>query len=573
MAKEKKEDFKSDWAYSVKHQKNIHISEAESGLKGYRCLGCQAKMQAVIQKKDPSRLSFFRHHASDVDNEKIECVRASKVYREQIARAILNRLKYVSAPAIYKYPPLDSDIDLFPMKIEGRKKIEAAYTRAELTFYEDENGVIKWGKNPEINEKDLLIRPDVTFFNKENKPILFIEFIVHNKINQEKFLKLARIGINTLRINIPRKSEAEIEKALKSSKTYKWVYNEKEANTEYIPVSRTNSKELSQINDNERIFFEEDFRCRQAEINQLIRSIKRSLQSKQYRAIELGLNQQIQKVESNTERAEQRLADMEESNRREAFARNSIEEDDEDRKYKDLEGRYFRKRSELTDAINKQSINQKSRADLIKNIRAEEEEIRAIEQEEVNVAVEIRERIQNEFVELRGRIQKRIDRELASTNSAIASLGLLYNDIPREVSERFRFKEEIISSRIKSTREKNQNLEKTIFREFEDKIKFEESEIRRIGREETEFLEFAEKQRERIESEKVRIKEEERYIEESARREFDEEIEKNARKLPEEFTDLLEAQRMGNNFENLKCEEDSYRRAQAFIRKGTWLQG
>ena len=39
MAKEEKEDLINDWAYSEKHQKEIHISKAESGLKGYRCLG------------------------------------------------------------------------------------------------------------------------------------------------------------------------------------------------------------------------------------------------------------------------------------------------------------------------------------------------------------------------------------------------------------------------------------------------------------------------------------------------------------------------------------------------------
>ena len=101
-------------------------------------------MQAVIQKKDPSRLSFFRHHASNIIKDKPECIRANREYRERIARTILNRLKYVNAPAIYKNPP-DSEKDLLPMKIEERKKIVASYTKAELTFYEDDEGVIKWG--------------------------------------------------------------------------------------------------------------------------------------------------------------------------------------------------------------------------------------------------------------------------------------------------------------------------------------------------------------------------------------------------------------------------------------------
>ena len=58
MAKEEKEDLINDWAYSEKHQKEIHISKAESGLKGYRCLGCHSQMVANIQKKNPTLLYY-----------------------------------------------------------------------------------------------------------------------------------------------------------------------------------------------------------------------------------------------------------------------------------------------------------------------------------------------------------------------------------------------------------------------------------------------------------------------------------------------------------------------------------
>ncbi|OAD42955.1 hypothetical protein [Polaribacter atrinae] len=574
MAKEKKKDFKSDWAYSEKHGKNIHISDAESGLKGFRCLGCHAQMVANIQKKNPNWLSYFSHHATDVNKEKIECVRASQVYREKIARTILNELKYVNAPAIYKYPPLDSDENLFPMKIESRRKIEAAYTKAELSFYENEDGVIEWGKNRTITDKDLLIRPDVTFFNKDNKPILFIEFIVYSKIKPDKFLKLSRLGIDTLQINIPRKSEADIEKALKSSRTYKWVYNEKEANTEYIPIFRKDTEDLSQINDNDRIFFEEDFRCRQTEINWLIRSVKRNLQSEQYRTTELGLNQQIQKVERNTEIENQRLGDLEESNRRVALARNSNEEDQEDKEYAELERRYFAEKRRLEDAIYNASVDQKFRSELIENIRIEEEEIKRIEREEIDFETEIRERVQNKFSgsirrekeeidSLEETIRDSFDREILATERIITTLGISYNDIPREVSERFRYKEAIISSRIKSTREKNKDLERALSNEFEGKIKFEESEIKRIKRETAEFLEISE-------SEKERIRKEEGNIEESARKEFNREIESNARELSKEFTNLLEVQRVGNNYQELKLLEKRYKSARKFLSKRTW---
>lgn len=556
MAKEEKEDLINDWAYSEKHQKEIHISKAESGLKGYRCLGCHSQMVANIQKKNPNWLSYFSHYASDVNKEKVECLRASKTYREKIARTILNELKYVNAPAIYKYPPLGSDENLFPMKIKTRRKIEAAYTKAELSFYENEDGIIKWDKKPLITTKDLLIRPDVTFFDKDHKPILFIEFIVYSKIKPDKFLKLSRLGIDTLQINIPRRSEADIEKVLKSSRTYKWVYNEKEANTEYFPVFRKNTEDLSQINDNERIIFEEDFKCRQTEINWLIRSIKRNLQSEQYRTIEFGLNQQIQKVERNTKSANQKLGDLEESNRRDALARNTNKDEYEDTTYTDLEAKYIAEKEELDESISIESFNQRARKRIIDAIQGEKEEIRRIEQEEIDFEIEIRERVQDKFSKIIGRERKEIDsleetirtaidRELVSTNSAIESLGILYDDIPRATANEFEFLKEIENREIGLLDEEKRGLENKISNDFKGEIQFEESEIRRIRKEQE-------------------------NIEESAGKEFNREIKNNARGLSKEFTDLLEVQRVGNDYKDFKLLEKRYKSARKFLAKRTW---
>ena len=555
MAKEKKQDYINDWAYSNKYQKNIHISEAESGLNEYRCLGCHTQMVANIQKKNPHWQSYFSHYATDINKEKVECVRASRVYREKIARAILNELKYVNAPAIYKYPP-KSELDLLPMKIDSGKKVTASYTKPELSFFEDENGEIKWGANTDVIEKNLLIRPDVTFFNKKEEPILFVEFIVDNKITQEKFLKLSRLGIDTLQINIPKKAEAEIEIALKSSRTYKWVYNEKEANTEYIPVSRTNSEEFSQINDNERVIFEEDFKCRQAEINQLIRSIKRSLRSEQYRGVEHRLNEQIQQVERNAEVAKQRLEDLEESNRRDALARNSIEEDKEDKEYADLEKRYLTKKRELEETIDIASFNQGDRRGIIDDIENEKAEIKRIKQEAIDSEIEIKERLQIEFDEpisrekreicnLEETIRTSIDRELVATNFTIESLGVLYDDIPRTTAGEFEFLVGLENKEIRQLETEERGLEDKIFREFSGKIKFEESEIKRIRREEG-------------------------SIEESARKEFDREIKNNARGLSKEFTNLLEVQGLGHDYKEFKLLENRYKSARKFLTKRTW---
>lgn len=555
MAKEKTEDFKSDWAYSEKHQKNIHISESESGLKGYRCLGCSTQMVANIQNKNPHWLSYFRHHATNVSKDQRECVKASRVYREIIARAILNRLQYVNAPAIYKIPSR-SELDFLPMKIDSGRKILASYTKAELSFYEDENGEIKWGQNSDAPEKNLLIRPDVTFFNKEDKPILFVEFIVYHKITQEKFLKLARIGIDTLQIIIPRKSEEEIEKALKSSRTYKWVYNEKEANTEYISIPRRNSEELSQINENERIIFEEDFRCRQAEINQLIRSIKTSLQSEQYRGIEQQLNQQLQQVKRNTEAAKERLGRLEESNRKDALARNSIEEDKENKEYGNLEKRYLAEKRRLEEAIYISSISQRDRERIIDAIEKEKAEIRRIEQESIDSEIEIRESLQFDFSDairrereeidsLEKTIRTAIDGELVTTNSDIHFFGLLHDEISRTTAGKFKLPKELENAEIEKLEKQERELEDTVFSEFNGKIKFEESEIKRLRKEEE-------------------------TIEESARKEFNRDIKTNARELPKGINALLEAERMGHNFKIAKLKEECYDAARKFFRKGTW---
>jgi hypothetical protein len=47
----------NDWANDVKDNP-IHISQAESGLKGYYCMGCNKEMQAV-KMKNPKHQSYF----------------------------------------------------------------------------------------------------------------------------------------------------------------------------------------------------------------------------------------------------------------------------------------------------------------------------------------------------------------------------------------------------------------------------------------------------------------------------------------------------------------------------------
>ena len=124
-----------------------------------------------------------------------------------------------------------------------------------------------------------MIRPDITFFNEKEEPILLIEFVVSHKIDDKKKVKLKRLGLNTVQIIIPKKPETEIEKALKSRTKVKWVYNEIEANTKYIFISETTDNGVRSIDDDQRDIFEESYKCRASQIKYLIRTVGKALGS------------------------------------------------------------------------------------------------------------------------------------------------------------------------------------------------------------------------------------------------------------------------------------------------------
>ena len=431
----------NDWAKTVQ-QEAIHIDTAESGRKGYFCLGCGKEMEAVKQRKDPSRQSYFRHAVKDAEKAQVECVVASKQYRERLAEQILHRLKSIKVPPLYKYPPKGEGG--YPMLIEESRIVQAFKVRSQLSFYENENGEIHWGKNPEILDRDLLIRPDVTFFDHQEKPILFIEFVITHKINDEKKLKLRRLGIDTIQIIIPKKPENEIEKTLKSIRSTKWVYNAKEANAKYVPPASGDPGTVLDLDEDQRKLFEESFKCRSSEIKNLIRSIKRSLGSESYRKAEQLLERAISKTERATEGIRQELERMESSIEGEVSSETEIhfrkEErtlDVEERKfgayysrverrYRELasdfenkRGQYIKEERELDNLIREQErFNQPEEAirrKISELERAEEAERRSFEKAQAEIGkrtVEIRSKNENfgEYAEkaegkLRGRFE------------------------------------------------------------------------------------------------------------------------------------------------------------------------
>lgn len=479
--KESNKDFQTDWAFTDDFIKHIHISEAKSGLNGYYCLGCKKEMLAA---KGQLREHYFRHHAKDVDKNNTECVVANRKYRELIARDILQRLKRLKVPAIYKYPPKNSDGA--PNLLEQSKTIQAFSVKSELTFYEDEECNVRYGQNPNIEERHLLIRPDISFFNEKQEPILLVEFVVTHKIDNEKRAKLKRLGINTVQIIIPKKNEEEIEKALKSSTKVKWVYNEVEANTNYIYISKSSSSGVWEIDDEQSRIFEESYKCRASQISNLIRSVKRIMDSQSYKRAEHNFESEISRVERATKTERQGLEQMEERFEREIYAkfRDKFDEIKERREIVSTERSKFERKSR---SLETRYLNKR----------------REIEQEEEELSRCIRE-------------SSDIEEKSKSIRNAIDRVRRKIKDLPETFKKL----------------------------EIESKRKFDEDR-RELENEEGELVS-------------------------SVTEEFYRGIRSNTRKFPEGIRNILEAKRMGYDFENAKREENSYKRARELFNKGTW---
>ncbi|MDP2160676.1 MAG: hypothetical protein Q8K02_09355 [Flavobacterium sp.] len=338
----------NDWANDIQG-KAIHITQAKSGAQGYYCLGCHKEMQAV---KGLKKKHYYRHHVVDVDTSKTECVHASREYRERLAYFYFMRVKEIKVPAVYKYPP--KGIEGNPNLIQEEQTFKASKVARELTFYENEEGKILWGKNPEIDERYLLIKPDAVFFDEEGKPILFIEFVVTHKPDQDKLAKLRRLGINTVQIIVPKKSEEEIEKEISKVSKVKWIYHEIESNTEYTSVSEGSTEGIPSIDDEQRKLFEESYACRATQIGNLIRTITRRLESESYKQVERLFEQEIQRIEDAASRVRDRLGEIQSGIEREIYS--ELDErrekfDEAEKEFQDyrsgLDNRYYSKRATL----------------------------------------------------------------------------------------------------------------------------------------------------------------------------------------------------------------------------------
>lgn len=288
-------DYRTDWAL-LENGLRVHISDVTSfGRKGYFCPGekCGKPLQAV-SRKDPMKRNYFRHDHNFLDKD-FQCEYADETYRHKVAKEILIALCQIKLPQIKKFPPIG--IGGEPNILQDFMILKASKALPELTFYLDELGELHWTKAVNPDKAEVIVRPDVTFFNDTEKPILFIELVATNDIDPEKSAKLRRIGVDTVRVKVPRHNEEEIRRTFFVTEYTFWEYSRLESETEYTKsLSRRDYEGISQFDLEQKELFRESARCRAARIRSLICEIRMYLESESNTPIARELQVEIDSI-------------------------------------------------------------------------------------------------------------------------------------------------------------------------------------------------------------------------------------------------------------------------------------
>lgn len=287
---------------------NIKNDNVLSGAHDYFCVGCKAQMIAHFPNFQIN--PYFRHHPHFIDVHREKCMWSDESTIHKLAKDILQSEKKIAVPRLLKFPP-NGATETNVYKIRDSEIIKASSVINEMDFFKDANGELKF-KKLSPDEKLLVeshIRPDVTFFNSENSPILFIEIVVTSGIKENKWVKIKSLSINTIQIKIPTDSLESITEYFKNNRTNhtKWIYNNEEQNTSYFSFSPSSGKRISTIDDFEGRFFEENFKCRKSQIGGLIRRIGQILEQEHYTEIIGGIEYEILRADEDTERNIERL--------------------------------------------------------------------------------------------------------------------------------------------------------------------------------------------------------------------------------------------------------------------------
>lgn len=144
-------------------------------------------------------------------------------------------------PTVHKYPPEGQDGA--PTVLKKPDWVEAETVRNELYFFKTSAGKVEWSKKLTIGAYEL-VKPDVTFFDKEGKPILFIELEAPHRVTDEKKARLRNLGIDAVEVILPTGPFEEIEEAFRHTTKTKWLYNGEEHRTRYVRPSVRDSADV-----------------------------------------------------------------------------------------------------------------------------------------------------------------------------------------------------------------------------------------------------------------------------------------------------------------------------------------
>ena len=374
------------------------ITKNNNGARGYYCLSCRGEMQAIFSTRDGVP-SYFRHNARDVTKGELECTYSNDDFRHKESITILNRIKQIRVPPLYKCSPDKTS----KMWIQDARNIECEYTKAELTFYETEEGNLEWGKNPDVKDRYNVVRPDVTFFDSNDRPVLFVEVVVTHKADEIKRDKLKILGIDTVEVYIPKKSLKDIEKQLKtSSKNTFWIFNNEESQTTYIQNSSRTSSTMDESDERQRDLLEESFSCRSQKIGNLIRKLSKLSKSTEFKNAEEGFSSELQRVGRNIERERELRKGIQDE------VRNGFRKEEEgvqerrtrvEERYRELEERYLKKRGGIEAELIRFNAYRKAGQSRIREEVDEryreyrrdlEEECESFKQEEDQIDIEIK---------------------------------------------------------------------------------------------------------------------------------------------------------------------------------------
>lgn len=458
-------ELQNKYAYNSEHVP-IFIDDAVKGYQGYMCMGCKRQMWPV-QPTVENRTPHFRH-AVTASKEK-KCTFSDELYRHKLAIEYLLIYKRIKVPAVYKY---SFDDDSPAILLQKPRVIEAYTAKAGVVFYENNLGQVQWTQDKIIRENHILFEPHVTFFDKNDNPILFVKIVTNHKVDEDQLVNLFQLQVNTVSVSIPRSSPQDIEQVFTHTSRTKWLYNYEEANTEYIRVSPGYTEGVPDLDEQQTKLFRESTRCRKAHIKNVIRRIRKSLESEHYRSIESGIRFEISRVDRDTEKLRYDIEDQTRRYQQHISSRNSefkgkteIRRVQVNENYENLERRYHTKKEELDENGRRLFELIVSTIEQLRSIRGNREtyeisynrEIQGIEREErdiersintiINSGVFSRGKFENDLARERESI-KRIRHDIDRIKREAESVPREFNGREQEIAEDYRRKEKIFETTI-----------------------------------------------------------------------------------------------------------------------------